>query len=104
MEKRRKIRLNAKGQIIILVSLLLCLLTGCEQSLFYLSEPTPTIWLVKAESNSIQTPDIILNNTIEPSTFAGDVISTQIPPDFTIPSAVTLTPPQLLGPPESLVL
>ncbi len=80
MEKRQRIKLNDKRFIIFLGSFLLCFLTGCEQSLFYLAEPTPTLWVVKAEANSTQPAEIIqihsTESTTKPTSFVGNTIST----------------------------
>ncbi len=107
MVKRRRIRLNGKVLIIILVSLLLCLLTGCEQNLFYLAEPAPTVWVVKAEVNPTQPPEIIQIQSIEPTTkpttYPGDTISTGIQPDDKSPSDGPITPDQSLDQSGNLV-
>jgi len=95
MEKRQRIKLNDKRFFIFLGSFLLCFLTGCEQSLFYLAEPTPTLWVVKAEANSTQPAEIIqihsTESTTKPTSFVGNTISTDTQPDDTTPSVVTIT-------------
>ena len=53
--------------MIVLGSFLLCLLTGCERSLFYLSEPTPTLWVVNAATIPTQPAEIIEVHSTEPT-------------------------------------